>query len=552
LRRFVLAAAAVTALVLVLAAPAARAQEKRVALVIGNASYAESPLKNPANDARAMARRLKELGFDVMALENASRAQMGRAVIEFGRKLGPTTVALFFYAGHGIQARGRNYLIPVDATLAAEGDLRFQAVEVTALLEEIENSKSQVGFVVLDACRNNPFERKLRGAGTGGGLAAIDAARGMMIAYATAPGSVASDGEGENGTYTAALLRALAEPGLSAEQVFKRVRVEVSDRTQNVQVPWESSSLTGEFVFHRPPAGARPAAAPADREAIFWQAIQASRRASDFEAYLGQFPQGMFAALARARLEELKKAPPAQPQQTASLPAPGGYAVEPIDKEFVAKSAARIRAAPDVNSPVIATLKEGDSVHVLGKVKGHPWYAVERENRPPAFVSMGLFVDADEHRKQQKEEERVRALAAEEEKKQQQAAVPPPAEPEPDKSDLVRTVRVCNRTDKDAFVAFVYRPVGEDEWWNEGWFTVPKHDCREPIATNERYVYFRAEEKNGSGTWGGDQVHCVVYPGPFKFVEPEGKKCRSGQKAMEFDEIEFSEDGELFTQNLDP
>ncbi len=539
--------AALAGLALVLfAAPPADAQEKRVALVIGNASYAESPLKNPANDARAMGERLKELGFEVMALENATRSQMGRAVIEFGKKLGPSVTALFFYAGHGIQARGRNYLIPVDAALGAEGDLRFQAVEVTALLEEIEQSQSRVGFVILDACRNNPFERRLRGAGTGGGLAAIDAARGLMIAYATAPGSVALDGDEGNGTYTAALLRALAEPGLTAEQVFKRVRVEVSDRTKNQQMPWESSSLTGEFVFNAHPASAqRPGVAPADRDTIFWQSIQASKRASDFEAYLAQFPQGTFAALARSRQEELRKAQ----QQIAAAPVPGGLTVEPIDKEFVAKSTARVRAAPDVNSAVLTTLKEGETVLVLGKVKGHPWYQVEREGKPPAYVSMGLFVDADQHRKQQKEEELARSAA------QQQAAVPPASMPEPETETtepLVRTVRICNRNDKDVFVAFMYKPVGEDEWWNEGWFTVPKHDCREPITTNHRYVYYRAEEKNGSGAWGDEKVHCVVYPGPFKFVEPDGKNCRSGQKAMDFDEIEFSEDGDIFTQNLDP
>lgn len=539
-----LKAALFGSLLALFAALPAGAQEKRVALVIGNAAYAESPLKNPANDARAMAGRLKELGFEVMALENATRNQMGRAVIEFGKKLGPSVAALFFYAGHGIQARGRNFLIPVDASLGAEGDLRFQAVEVTALLEEIEQSQSRVGFVILDACRNNPFERRLRGAGTGGGLAAIDAARGLMIAYATAPGSVAMDGDGANGTYTAALLKALAEPGLTAEQVFKRVRVEVADRTKNLQVPWESSSLTGDFVFNAT-AAARPGTAPADRDTIFWQSIQASKRASDFEAYLSQFPQGIFAALARSRTEELRKAPP---PQIAAAPAPGGLAVEPIDKEFVAKSTARVRAAPDVNSAVLTTLKEGETVVVLGKVKGHPWYQVEREGKPPAYVSMGLFMDADEHRKQQKAEELARSAV------QQQASVPPPsaAEPENEPDPLVRTVRVCNRTSSDVFVAFMYKPVGEDEWWNEGWFTVPKHDCREPITTNHRYVYYRAEEKNGSGVWGDERVHCVVYPGPFKFVEPDGKNCRSGQKAMEFDEIEFSEDGEIFTQNLDP
>ena len=523
------------------AAPAgAQALSKRVALVIGNAAYKESPLKNAANDARAMAERLKELGFDVAVLENATREQMGGAVTEFGKRLGPAAVALFFYAGHGIQSRGRNYLIPVDASLNVEGDLRFQAVEVTALLEEIEQAQSRIGFVILDACRNNPFERRMRG-GAGGGLAAIDAARGLMIAYATAPGSVASDGDESNGVYTAALLKSLAEPGLTAEQVFKRVRIEVSGRTNNSQIPWESSSLTGEFVFNVTVSAAGPTVSNADREMMFWQSIQSSKRAADFEAYLSQFPQGTFAALARGRMEELRKA-----QQLAAAPALGGLTVEPIDKEFIAMSNARIREAPDVSSKALATLKEGDSVHVLGKVKNHPWYQIERENQPPAYVSMGLFKDADEHRRQLKAEEEAREVAL-------RASAPPASDPDPDPTDSpVRTVRICNRNNADVLVAFMYKPVGETEWWNEGWFTVPKYDCTEPITTSHRYVYYRAEEKNGSGVWSGDTNHCVVYPGPFKFIEPDGKECASGQNAAGFEEIEFSEDGELFTQNLNP
>ncbi|MGQ0675946.1 MAG: caspase family protein, partial [Rhodospirillales bacterium] len=165
-------AAALAALAL-LAAGAARAQapEKRVALVIGNASYKEAPLKNPVNDARAMAARLRQLGFEVIARENATRAAMGSAVNEFTSRLSPGSAALIFFAGHGIQARGRNYLIPVDADLNSEIDLGFQAVDIGLLTAELDQARARVSFVILDACRNNPFERKLRGAVPG--LAAV-------------------------------------------------------------------------------------------------------------------------------------------------------------------------------------------------------------------------------------------------------------------------------------------------------------------------------------------------------------------------------------------
>jgi hypothetical protein len=221
-----------------------------------------------------------------------------------------------------VQVRGRNYLIPVDMTLKSETDLRFQAVDVSTLTDELEQVQSRVSFLILDACRNNPFERQLRGAGRG--LAAVDAARGTLIAYATAPGSVAADGDGANGVYTEALLRALAVPGLKAEEVFKRVRIDVAAATSDRQVPWESSSLTGDFVFNAAGGASAPAPAAAspqaDREVVFWQSIQSSRRPADFEAYLQRYPQGEFAPLARTRLAEL--GPPSTPPQLPGSPPP--------------------------------------------------------------------------------------------------------------------------------------------------------------------------------------------------------------------------------------
>ena len=303
--------AALAGLLLLLAGQGAHAVN-RVALVIGNSSYKEAPLRNPTNDARAMAKTLEELGFEVMTLLDASRDSMQNAILEFSGKLDDDTTGLFYYAGHGIQARGRNYLIPVDAALASERALRYEAIDVSGVLEEMEFAHNRVNVVILDACRNNPFERRFRGRARG--LAAIDAARGTLIAYATAPGSVAIDGEGRNGVYTEELLKALRVPGLKAEEVFKRVRVNVSRRTGGLQVPWESSSLTGDIVFRQTVKVEAPkdlpAPARADHEALFWESIEDSDNPALFTAYLKQYPEGAFAPIARIRLEEVEAEQP--------------------------------------------------------------------------------------------------------------------------------------------------------------------------------------------------------------------------------------------------
>ncbi len=223
------------------------ADERRVALVIGNAGYKEAPLRNPVNDSRAIAAALRQLNFDVIEVEDASNKAMEMAVIMFARKMGPDVSSLFYYAGHGVQFDGNNYLVPLGAELDSELSFEFEALNVGNVIKAMERSGSRLNLVILDACRNNPFERRLRGQSRG--LAAIDAATGTLIAYATAPGSVAADGDGENGLYTEALLNTLEQPGLQVEEMFKQVRVEVSERSNGQQVPWESSSLTGDFVF---------------------------------------------------------------------------------------------------------------------------------------------------------------------------------------------------------------------------------------------------------------------------------------------------------------
>jgi hypothetical protein len=307
-----LAVALLVVLLLPSLASAQTAGTQRVALVIGNSAYSDAPLRNPANDARAISSALGALGFRVTSVIDADHKAMQKAIIGFTSRLDENTTALFYYAGHGVQSRGRNYLLPVDAKLDSEAALRFEAIDVGALVEEMGLSRSRVSFVILDACRNNPFERRFRGASRG--LAAIDAARGTLIAYATAPGSVAADGEGKNGLYTSEFLKALDEPGLKAEDVFKRVRIAVSDHSKGRQVPWESSSLTGDFVFNQSEPVAQPATSSPTRphtadgsrvEAAFWETVRDSGSPAAYEEYLRRFPQGTFTGLARIRLAEL-------------------------------------------------------------------------------------------------------------------------------------------------------------------------------------------------------------------------------------------------------
>ena len=299
----------------------------RVALVIGNAAYpGAGALKNPANDAKDIGAKLKRVGFDVIVRTDIKQKDMLRSLTEFGDKIRTGSEALFFYAGHGMQVRGRNYLIPVDADIKSESSVSSEAVDVDQLLDKL--APARLSMVILDACRNNPFERRFRGGGQG--LAQINAPTGTLIAYATAPGKVAADGEGRNGLYTSELLAAMDVQGMKIEDVFKRVRTNVVKRSNDAQTPWESSSLTGDFFF-RAPSDASAASVPpqpmtsttdpAAIELAYWDGVKDSRDAEAFKTYLDQYPEGRFASLAKVRMRELSiNAPvtsPAKPRRTS-------------------------------------------------------------------------------------------------------------------------------------------------------------------------------------------------------------------------------------------
>jgi Flp pilus assembly protein TadD len=228
---------------------------RRVALVIGNGKYQfAAPLPNPPNDAADIAQALRKLGFDVVEGRDLDRPGMDNTIRQFSRKLDGADIALFFYAGHGLQVNGKNYLVPIDAKLERPGDLTLDAVDIGTVLAQMEAEK-RVNLIFLDACRDNPLARSLarslgtRSSAVGQGLATIQSAIGTMIAYATQPDNVALDGEGRNSPFTAALLKHLVTPGLEIGTLMKRVRADVIAATREKQVPWDHSSLIGDVIL---------------------------------------------------------------------------------------------------------------------------------------------------------------------------------------------------------------------------------------------------------------------------------------------------------------
>jgi formylglycine-generating enzyme required for sulfatase activity len=279
--------------------------QKRVALLVGNAAYAAAPLANPVNDASDLAAALKARGFETVVALNSSRSDMTARIRSFVDKLEPGAVALFYYAGHGMQVRGKNYIIPVDAKVQSEADVLDQGVELDGILQRLEMKSAAINLVILDACRNNPFTRSY-----GGGLASIDAPKGTLIAFATSPGKVALDGKGRNGVYTKHLLANLNAPGLKVEDVFKRVRIGVSEESQGQQVPWENTSLTGDFYFLPPTGEALASISPPDSEVQRMQLAMASRNKAALLKYLELSPTGKLRPQVAAAYEGVIAAEP--------------------------------------------------------------------------------------------------------------------------------------------------------------------------------------------------------------------------------------------------
>ena len=393
----------------------AAADTGRVALIIGNGAYGADigSLRNPTNDAKLMASTLKKLGFKVTLALDVDQKEMKRRIRDFGADLsaiGPQGIGLFYYAGHGLQVDGENFLLPIGAEIQREGDVSVEAVSANTVLAQMQyGNVSGVNLVFLDACRNNPLSRGFRSATRG--LARVDAPRGSFVGYSTAPGEVSVDGNGENSPYTLALAKELQRPGEAIEEVHRAVRLQVLAATNDQQTPWDSSSLTASVVLAGQPsvaAAAAPAPSPAPTPAPVassaksdpqeaeraWNEVKNNNNPNVLRAFLQQYPTGLYAALAQDRLDQLtggaqqvaSAAPapaetvtrasntqPTEPVQVAAAPAP---AMEPMNEPYIAIKSANIRAEPNTKAKVLGKLQSTESVTVIGRTSDGEWLQI--------------------------------------------------------------------------------------------------------------------------------------------------------------------------------
>ncbi len=313
----------------------------RMALVIGNAEYPSNPLVNPANDARAMGASLRNLGFSVVELRDAQKHQMEAAIAKMRDALkGKNGIGMLYYAGHGLQLDWRNYMVPVDAKPTQASEVVAQSVDVGSVIDAFKSAGNRMNIVVLDACRDNPFV----GGVAAKGLAPMDATSGTFLAYATAPGNVAEDGDaaGGNGLYTRYLLQELNKPVARIEDVFKRVRLNVRQQSQGRQIPWESTSLEEDFFFNdgRVVQPVKPSEAELvstfAAEKLDWAKISASRNAADFYGFLDKYPNGFMSEQAQFKLDQVQRSLlTAATDKNGIKPLPSGLRRFQVGDEFV-------------------------------------------------------------------------------------------------------------------------------------------------------------------------------------------------------------------------
>jgi formylglycine-generating enzyme required for sulfatase activity len=323
--------------------------DKRVALVVGNSAYRNvAPLENPANDAKLLSETLRALGFTLVgggAQLDLDKAAFDRTVQAFGAQLAGADVGLFYYAGHGVQVRGGNYLIPIDANPTKEADVDFQMLDTNLLLRQMEGAGTRLNIVILDACRNNPFGGRGLAVGrvrdaennrlrdTGGGLAQMQAPEGTLISFATQPGSVAQDGAGGNSPYTKALADTIRKPGVGIFDVFNQVGLEVKRATKGAQQPWVSSSpIDGAFYFVPPGGAIAPAGVPAPAVAarsgadeIAWSYLKSTTDVAALRRFADEFPQGSHKSEAQERIAALE-----QEAKRTAAPTPAAETAAPL------------------------------------------------------------------------------------------------------------------------------------------------------------------------------------------------------------------------------
>jgi hypothetical protein len=319
--------AALSAASLLISATTDALADKRVAFVVGNGAYKNVPaLPNPAVDAKSMAKLLRNVGFEVVEGSNLSRDKMTEKLLDFGKKAEGADVAIFFYAGHGIAVNGTNYLLPVDADLKSEMDVKLGAAINVDLTLEQTMSDAKVKLVFLDACRDNPFAAKIRSAkatrsaNVGSGLAEMKSGEGTLLAFATGPGQTALDGEaGTNSPFTRALLANIAQPGVEIQQAMTKVRAQVNEETSKGQLPWGHTNLIGSVYLNPAKAPGNTTEAPntpaptttaaSEVELEFWRSIKDSNKVEEYNAYLTTYPSGTFKSIALSRIAALQDGP---------------------------------------------------------------------------------------------------------------------------------------------------------------------------------------------------------------------------------------------------
>jgi hypothetical protein len=294
------------------ATPEPTSRHLRVALVIGNSTYRNvTPLVNPSHDSRLVAETLRSLGFTLVGgreQNDLDKSRFDRAIQKFGDQMAGAEVALFYYAGHGVQVHGSNYLVPIDANPTRESDVDFQFVDSETVLHQMEDAKAELNLIILDACRNNPFGgRGLRAVAAG--LAEMQAPDGTLISYATQPGSVASDGDEGDSPFTLALVHEIQQPGHDIFNVFNQIGLVVERESGGAQQPWVAASpIKGDFYFAgSAPAMSSTASSVSDPDVVFWQSIEHSRDVADYQAYLKEFPAGRFVPLAQVRIAKYQR-----------------------------------------------------------------------------------------------------------------------------------------------------------------------------------------------------------------------------------------------------
>lgn len=377
----------------------AKPQEARVALVIGNSDYRSAPLDNPANDASDLAAALEKQGFNVLVRENVGERGLKEAVDVFAKYLQKGGIGLFFFAGHGVQLKDQNFLLPVDVGFDSEADVSFKSVSAEYVLSRMAEAGNRINIVILDACRNNPLQASRKTISKGLGVMNVGRAeKGTFIAYATSPGSTAADGTGRNGLYTKHLLRSLETQDSDIDRVFGRVRTGVVQDTNGEQVPWTSSSVIGSFYFdvaedlaamrrplpqtiatHETVAEAAPIPYDPAQESVFWERIKDSRNPADYVAYLEKFSGAKRAAYARWMVQKLG----------GSVPATARPAGRPVVDAPTRLTMASPAAVLPPTSPVAAGALSGGAIPSSGTVIQDCAECPELVAIPPGEFVMG-------------------------------------------------------------------------------------------------------------------------------------------------------------------